>query len=114
MVPVVGFSLGYPDEEPPLRDRLPLEGLVHYETYHDYSDDQIREIYRERNTRGWKRYMTYPRLRRLIEESGVENLAQIYTVVKYTRQSHQEFSRKVLQYLMRQDFLDEELLVTDR
>ncbi len=33
VVPVVGFSLGYPDESPAPRDRLPLEGLVHYETY---------------------------------------------------------------------------------
>jgi nitroreductase len=113
VVPVVGFSLGYPDEAPPLRDRLPLAGLVHDETYHDYSDDQIREIYRERDTRGWKRYMSYPRLRRMIEDAGVENLAQVYTVVKYTRQSHIEFSRKVLQYLIKQDFLDPELLVLD-
>ncbi|NQS91980.1 MAG: nitroreductase family protein, partial [Chloroflexi bacterium] len=28
VVPVAGFSLGYPDENPELRDRLPLSGLV--------------------------------------------------------------------------------------
>jgi len=38
VVPVVGFSLGYPDEDPALRDRLPLDGLVHYETYEDYTE----------------------------------------------------------------------------
>jgi nitroreductase len=103
--PVVGFSLGHPTEDPPPRDRLPLDGLVHFETYHDYSDERIREIYCDRETKGWERYMTYPRLRRMVEESGVENLAQLYTVVKYTRKEHQEFSKKVLNYLAEQDFM---------
>jgi hypothetical protein len=106
VVPVVGFSLGYPDEDPALRDRLPLDGLVHYETYQDYNDERIAEIYREREVKGWERYMSYPRLRKLIIDSGVENLAQVYTEVKYSRQSHQEFSRKVLNYLKAQNFID--------
>ena len=106
VVPVVGFSLGYPAEDPPARDRLPLAGLVHRETYEGYSDERIREVYREREVAGWERYMASPRLRRMVEESGVRNLAQLYTTVKYTRESHQEFSRTVLRYLAEQDFLD--------
>ena len=105
VVPVVGFSLGYPDEDPAPRDRLPLDGLVHDETYQDYSDERIAEIYREREVKGWERYMSYPDLRRRVEESGVENLAQLYTGVKYTRESHREFSRTVLQYLRDQGFM---------
>ncbi|UCD43047.1 MAG: nitroreductase family protein [Chloroflexota bacterium] len=106
VVPVVGFTLGYPNEDPPLRDRLPLDGLVHYETYQDYDDERIVEIYREREVKGWDRYMSYPRLRKLIIDSGVKNLAQVYTEVKYSRQSHQEFSRRVLNYLKLQDFMN--------
>jgi nitroreductase len=106
VVPVVGFTLGYPDEDPALRDRLPMDGLVHYETYHDYSDDRVAEIYQQREVKGWERYMSYPRLRKLIIDSGVENLAQVYTEVKYSRRSHQEFSRKVLKYLQQQDFMN--------
>ena len=83
-----------------------MDGLVHYETYQDYSDERIAEIYRQREVKGWDRYMSYPRLRKLIIDSGVENLAQVYTEVKYSRQSHQEFSRKVLDYLKAQDFMD--------
>jgi len=104
VVPVVGFSLGYPDEDPAPRDRLPLDGLVHDDVYHDYSDDRIREIYHERNVKGWERYMSFPDLRRRVDEAGVENLAQIYTIVKYTRESHQRFSKRVLDYLAEQDF----------
>jgi hypothetical protein len=105
VVPVVGFSLGYPDEDPALRDRLPLDGLVHRETYQDYDDERIRAIYSQRDVKGWERYMSYPRLRARIEASGVENLAQIYTRLKYTRESHQAFSKTVLDYLAAQDFL---------
>ena len=106
VVPVVGCSLGYPAEDPAPRDRLPLDGLVHHETYQDYSDERIEEIYHQRNVQGWERYMTFPRLREMIEESGVENLAQIYTTLKYTRESHQGYSRTVLDYLAAQDFMN--------
>ena len=106
VVPVVGYSLGWPDEDPAPRDRLPLDGLVHHETYHDYDDQRIAEIYDQREFKGWQRYMTFPELRRKVEESGVENLAQLYTTVKYTRDSHQEYSRRVLDYLAAQDFFN--------
>ena len=106
VVPVAGFSLGYPDEDPSTRDRLPLDGLVHFEKYREYTDERIREIYCEREKKGWERYMSIPRLRQMVEESGVENLAQLYTVVKYTSGEHQEFSKKVLDYLAEQDFMN--------
>jgi nitroreductase len=104
VMPVVGFSLGWPNENPAPRDRLPLSGLVHYETYQDHNDDEIREIYRDRDKAGWQRYMSIPRLQELVEEHDVENLAQIYTVVKYTRQGHARYTTTVLDYLKRQGF----------
>ena len=105
VVPVTGFSLGYPDEQPDLRDRLPLSSLVHWETYKDYTDQEIQNIYEEREIKGWQRYMKSKWLREQVEEKGVENLAQLYTEVKYTRTSHQEFSRKLLTYLENQEFM---------
>lgn len=106
VVPVVGFTLGYPVQVPAPRDRLPLGGLVHNEKYQDYADDRIQEIYRDREVYGWERYMSYPRLRKLVEEAGVGNLAQIYSVVKYSRESHQGYSMKILDYLEKQDFMN--------
>ena len=105
VVPVVGFVLGHPAEDPAPRDRLPLDGLVHDETYGPYSDERIRDIYRDREIAGWERYMANPRLRERVDASGVRNLAQLYTTVKYTRASHREFARTVLDYLARQDFM---------
>jgi nitroreductase len=108
VVPVVGFSLGYPAEDPAQRDRLPQHGLVHYEQYQDYSDEDIKEIYNERNEKGWERYMANPKLKEMTERLGLKNLAQIYTIAKYTKESHQEFSQTVLNYLERQNFMNNE------
>ncbi|MDN7242549.1 nitroreductase family protein [Planococcus sp. N028] len=108
VVPVVGFSLGYPAENPAPRDRLPQHGIVHYDQYQDYSEDEILEIYKERNEKGWNRYMDVPRLKEMTEELGLKNLAQIYTIAKYTKESHIEFSQTVLNYLEKQNFMNNE------
>ncbi len=104
VVPVVGYVLGYPNENPPLRDRLPLEGIVHYETYSDYPSKEILEIYKEREIKGWKRYMENSDFRELVEKHKVQNLAQIYTILKYTQESHKRYSQNILKCLVRQDF----------
>jgi hypothetical protein len=106
VVPVAGFVMGTPAEDPPLRDRLPLDGLVHFETYHDPDDDAIRATYRQRETAGWARYMAIPELRERVEAAGVRNLAQIYTTVKYTRAGHARYAENVLGYLREQGFLE--------
>lgn len=105
VVPVVGFSLGYPDEAPIVRDRLPLDGIVHYETYQDYDSESISQIYRQKEIDGMKRYLSHPELKAMIEVSGVKNLGQVYTKVKYTKESHEMYSKNVLDYLVDQGFL---------
>lgn len=105
VVPVAGFSLGFPAETPALRDRLPLKGVVHRDRYEMPSDDDVLSVYRDRERAGWDRYMADPELRARVEQHGVENLAQVYTKVKYTRESHVEYSRTVLNYLVEQGFL---------
>lgn len=106
VVPVAGFALGVPAEDPAPRDRLPLAGVVHREVYEDPTDERLLDIYREREIRGWERYMDVPELRARIEEAGVQNLAQVYTKLKYTRESHVGYSRAVLNCLRDQGFLD--------
>ncbi|MDB5100389.1 MAG: NADPH-dependent oxidoreductase [Cyanobacteria bacterium RYN_339] len=102
VVPVVGFSLGYAAEAPGPRDRLPTHGLVHRNVY---QAPDVREIYEARQSRGWARYMQDDQLRAMVEASGVQNLAQLYTTVKYTRESHQAYSATILDCLERQNFL---------
>jgi nitroreductase len=106
VIPVVGYSLGYPDENPDLRDRLPARGIFHKETYQDYSEQDIRSIYEEREVQGWERYMKSAWLKSQSEAKSIENLAQLYTRVKYTRESHQQISSRVLNYLSNQNFMN--------
>lgn len=105
VVPVVGFSLGYPAEDPEMRDRLPHDLLVHQETYRDRSDEEVLEGYRDRESQGWNRYMSDPELRQRVEGAQVSNLAQVYTKLKYTRESHLGYSETVKKYLRRQGFV---------
>lgn len=108
VVPIVGFSLGHPAEDPAPRDRLPLELLVHREQYQDPSDEFLLQGYRQREVAGWKRYMGDPKLREATEKAGVQNLAQVYTQLKYTRSSHQKYSQTVLACLKKQGFLTDQ------
>ena len=105
VVAITSMVVGWPDEDPSLRDRLPLTGLIHRERYHDHSDEEIEEIYKQRNEAGWKRYMSRPRLREMVESSEVENLAQLYTTLKYTPEDHERQSASLLAYLRKQGFL---------
>jgi len=105
MVRVVGFSLGYPDERPPERKRLPLNGIVYYETYGKYSDQEILKIYEEKETSGWDRYNQIPELKEMVEKAGVKKIAQIYTKLKYSKESHIEYSRVIYECLMKKKFL---------
>lgn len=103
VMPVVGFTLGWPAETPLPRDRLPLASLVHREVY---ADADPLGAYTDREQRGWERYMADPELRNAIERAGVRNLAQVYTAIKYTRESHIGYSREVMDCLAGQGYLD--------
>lgn len=105
VVPVVGFSLGYPDEDPQPRSRLPLEGLVHKEVYKDYTKTQIKKIYCKKEREGFARFMSQELLKKKVLSSGSKNLAQIYTKIKYTRESHIEYSEIVTNCLKQKGFL---------
>ena len=96
MIPEVGFALGYANESGTLRDPFPLSCLVHRETYADYDANHTSAVYREREEAGWKRTMENPGLKERVERGGSQNLAQVFTKAKYTRESHVEYSRRVL------------------
>jgi nitroreductase len=97
VVPVTTIALGYPDENPPLTDRLPLNGVVHYETYKDYTENDINEIYKEKENN--------PVYKKFVEESGKENLAQVFAEVRYKKEDNEYFSEKFIEAIKKQDFL---------
>jgi nitroreductase len=108
VVPVAGFSLGYPKEKSEPRERLPLDSVVHYEKYRQFAEDEILNIYKDKEGKGFARYQNIPELREKIESMNIKNLAQIYTKAKYTRKSHLQYSEAVLSFLKEQNFMESE------
>ncbi len=85
VVPVTTLTVGYPDGESQMSDRLPVEGIVHYESYGDYDEKKIKSLYAEKEDREDSK--------RFVAENGKETLAQVFTDVRYTRDSCEYFSR---------------------
>lgn len=91
VVPVTTLVMGYPDEEPGLTDRLPMEAVVHYEKYNDFTEEQIDQIYKEKESSDFTK--------ELIEENQTENLAQIFTQKRYTKENNESFSKRLLKVI---------------
>ena len=96
--PVATLTVGWPAEEPPLSDRLPLESFVHSETYHDYTPEAIDRFYTPKEQ--------LPENRRFCEINNKETLAQIFTDLRYTRRDNEAMSEGLKETLRRQGFLD--------
>lgn len=99
VVPVAAIVMGYPDQQPPLTDRLPLEGVVHREKYHDYTTQDIDRIWAEREaseeTKG------------LLEVNGLPNLARIFTERRYTKEDNLAISRSYLEFIKKHGFFNQ-------
>jgi len=96
VIPVTTLTVGYPDETPYLTDRLPNKAVVHYETYNDFSNDSINEIYNEFENSDF--------VKQLIEENGTENLAQVFTDKRYIKDNNIAFSKSLLKVVKKQGF----------
>jgi nitroreductase len=105
-VPVTTIVAGWPAEDPPKRDRLPLNAFLHDETYHRPTDAELDATYEQREVRGWARYMAYPELKARIEEMGITSLAQFYTSkAKYDPDVFRDDSVKLRALLEAKHFL---------
>jgi nitroreductase len=97
VIPVTSIVMGYPDEAPPLTDRLPTEAVVHIDTYHDYTPAQIDALWAEREASD--------ETRRLLAENDLPNLARIFTEKRYPGRDNTAFSEAYLAALKKQGFL---------
>lgn len=100
VVPVTTLVLGYPDETPELTDRLPLKAVIHQETYQDYSGNDIDNLYREKES--------LELTAKLLKENNKETLAQIFTDNRYKRADNLLFSKKYLEVIKKQGFMNNE------
>ncbi|HRY99499.1 MAG TPA: nitroreductase family protein [Bacteroidales bacterium] len=96
VVPVTTLVVGYPAGDPGLTDRLPLEAVVHQETYRDYTPEDIDRLYAARES--------LPLTLKLLEENQLDTLAQVFTQKRYTRRDNEAFSKKLMDFIQRQGF----------
>ena len=100
VVPVVTLCMGYPDEQPALSERLPLEGVVHYEKYHDYSDEDIERVHRPREE--------FPFNQEMVRLNKTENLAQLFTKIRYPRHDNVAISKSFLEFVTQAGMMNNE------
>lgn len=97
VMPVATITLGWPDEQPPLSDRLPLEAIVHREVYHDYSAEDINRLYAPKEA--------LPENKEFCRINNKETLAQVFTDCRYTKKDNIAMSEGMLKALRGQGFL---------
>jgi hypothetical protein len=101
--PVTSLVVGYPAEDPALRDRLPLELMVHLEKYKRLSDEEIRESHAEREKNAWARYNSVESVRKKLEEAGIKRITDYYTSeFKYSKELHRRVSKMLIETLQEQ------------
>jgi nitroreductase len=93
--------IGYPDESPDLRPRLPLEAVVHRNGYRIPSDDDIRAFYRDKD-REWEALPKEERQDLLARQ--IRNTAQRVTLGHYTKEFVIETSKALMTNLKRSEF----------
>ena len=97
VMPVATLTVGWPAEEPPLSDRLPLQSFVHQETYKDYTREDIDRYYTAKEE--------LEENREFCRINNKETLAQIFTDIRYTKKDNEVMSAGLLEALKHQGFL---------
>ena len=95
--PVATITLGWPDENPPLSDRLPVSTIIHEETFHDYSAADIDKAY------AYKEQLDENK--EFVKINNKQTLAQIFTDCRYTKADCEAMSETLLEALRKQKFL---------
>ncbi len=98
VMPVATLTVGWPDENPALTDRLPLEAFVHEETYSDYGEADIDKLYEYKEA--------LPENRHFVEINGKETLAQVFAEIRYTRKDNETLSKTFVETLRKQGFME--------
>jgi len=97
VMPVATLTVGWPDEQPPLSDRLPLKAIIHEESYYDYTPQMIDQCY------AYKEGL--PENQHFVEVNSKQTLAQVFTDIRYTRKDNEAMSQGLIEALRHQGFM---------
>lgn len=95
--PVATITLGWPDEDPAQSDRLPINAIVHEETYNDYTPESIDNFYAYKESLDENKHF--------VEINHKETLAQVFTDLRYTRKDNEAMSEGLRDALKNQGFI---------
>ncbi|HET6556892.1 MAG TPA: nitroreductase family protein [Prolixibacteraceae bacterium] len=96
VIPITAITVGYPEAIPEQTDRLPYEAVIHYEEYSDYDESLINALYKDKEN--------LESSVKFVAENKKENLAQVYTEVRYKNADSMHFSKKLMKMLKEQGF----------
>lgn len=92
VVPVITMVAGYPEKpSEELTERLPYQAILHFEQYHDYSDEDINKYYSE--------IENLEKMKNFVKENKLNNLAEVFTQVRYSETNNNIFSKKYLDFV---------------
>lgn len=97
VMPVATITLGWPDEQPALSERLPLRSIIHQETFEDYTPEKFDDFYAEKENLEVNK--------EFVRINNVETLAQVFTDIRYTKKDCETMSKGLLDALKNQGFL---------
>lgn len=98
VIPVATLTVGYPDEYPCQTDRLPLAGIIHEEEYHDYTVDDINSIFADKES--------LPENKEFVKINKTENLAQIFTNIRYKKTDNEAMSKVLMETLKEKGYCE--------
>jgi len=99
VMPVATITLGWPAEDPALTDRLPIDSIIHHETYEDYTPDRIDAFYTPKEQLEENKHF--------VEINNKETLAQVFTDLRYTKEANEALSKVLINSLKNQGFIKE-------
>ena len=97
VMPIATITLGWPDEEGSVSDRLPINAIIHNEEYQAYSPEDINRYYTPKEQ--------LPENKRFVEINNMQTLAQVYTDLRYKPDDCRAMSKVLLNTLRNQGFL---------
>lgn len=96
-VPVASIAVGVPGKNGEKTERLPLEGILHFEEYKDFTPLEIENIYKDEETN--------PENEKFVKENGKKNLAQVFSEVRYPREMNEKVSKTFIELLKEKGYL---------
>lgn len=96
VVPVAAISLGYPAETPIKTDRLPLKAIMHKEKYRNDSDEAVLDYFSYKEN--------LPENKKYVIENDKQTLAQVFTDIRYPKNTNEEVSKSFKALLKNKGF----------